>query len=359
MQAIATRAAVLAAEQKASETFTAIVLVNWNAWSDCIDCLDSLVGGVTQPWHIYLVDNASADGSLDKIAAWCANPVRPQDACDFPGVVRHSASAQPTPLAVRRVDAVAQSAPALRPGCGISLVQSGANRGFAGGNNVGIRLGLAEGAGWFWVLNTDTVVHRDALASLLERARSAPNAGMVGSTLLYHDEPETVQAHGGASLDRDSFAASHLGIGTPARSIPTDPTATEARMDYVVGASILVSRQFVDQIGLMQEDYFLYFEELDWAARAGGKFRLCWAPQSVVWHKVGRSSGQSDFASRLLLRNRLRFVQRFYPSRLAAVRRRVWWELLRHLLKLRFSQARIFWGVLLASADSRSAQPGA
>lgn len=359
MQATASKTAVPAVEHNTSEMFTAIVLVNWNAWADCIDCLDSLVGGVAPPWHIYLVDNASGDGSLDKIAAWCANPVRPQDACDFPGVVRHSASAQPTPLAVRRVDALAPSVPALRPGCGISLVQSGANRGFAGGNNVGIRLGLAEGAGWFWVLNTDTVVHRNALASLLERARSAPHAGMVGSTLLYHDEPGIVQALGGASLDWKSFTSSHLGVGSPARAVPADSTAVEARMDYVVGASILVSRHFVDQVGLMQEDYFLYFEELDWAARAGGKFRLCWAPQSVVWHKVGRSSGQSDFASRLLLRNRLRFVQRFYPSRLAAVRRRVWWELLRHLLKLRFSQARIFWGVLLASADSRSAQPGA
>ena len=358
MQTTVNRVVPQTAGSHPAALLTAIVLVNWNAWADCIDCLDSLAGGVPPPWHVYLVDNASSDGSLERIAAWCAKPTRPQGARDLPGVLRHSATQHPAPLPVRMVDALAHHTAALPPGCRISLVQSGSNRGFAGGNNVGIRLGLAEGAAWFWVLNTDTVVHRDALASLLARAAAVPNAGMVGSTLLYHDQPDTVQALGGAALNRRNFGATHLGIGSPAGQVPDDPSVIEARMDYVVGASILVSRQLVERVGLMQEDYFLYFEELDWAARARGLFSLHWAPRSLVWHKVGSSSGLSDYSARMLLRNRLRFVARFYPARLAAVRRHVWWELLRHLIKRRFSEARIFWGVLLAKADGWSPHGG-
>ena len=110
----------------------------------------------------------------------------------------------------------------------------------------------------------------------------------------------------------------------------------------------MVSRAFIERIGLMQEDYFLYFEELDWAVRAEGLFRQCWAPRSLVWHKVGGSSAKvlSEFSARLLLRNRLRFVERFYPGQLAAVRRQVWWEGLRHLARGRFGSARIFLGIL-------------
>lgn len=334
----------------------AIVQVNWNAPADCIDCLDSLVGILRADDHVYLVDNASSDNSLEKIAAWCARPTRPTGARDLPGVLRHSATPDPAPLPVRWVDAMADAAPKIEPGCRISLIRSGANRGFAGGNNVGIKLGLAEGREQFWLLNTDTVIHHDALSSMLERAHAVPGAGIVGSTLLYYEEPGTVQALGGAIVNRRTFAANHVGIGTRANQVPADPADVESSMTYVIGASMLVSRAFIERVGLMQEDYFLYFEELDWAVRAQGMFRQCWAPRSVVWHKVGGSSAKvlSEFSARLLLRNRLRFVERFYPEQLAAVRRQVWWEGLRHLARGRFVSARIFLGILLSNTSGRA-----
>ena len=338
----------------------AIVQVNWNGAADCIECLDSLVGILRADDHIYLVDNASSDDSLEKIAAWCAQPTRPAGARDLPGVSRHSDTPDSTPLPVRWVDALVDTAPKIEPGCRISLIKSGANRGFAGGNNVGIKLGLAEGREQFWLLNTDTVIHRDALSSMLERAHAVPDAGIVGSTLLYYDEPGTVQALGGAVVNRRTFAADHVGIGTHVDQAPADPAEVEARMSYVVGASMLVSRAFIERVGLMQEDYFLYFEELDWAVRAEGMFRQCWAPRSLVWHKVGGSSAKvlSEFSARLLLRNRLRFVERFYPAQLASVRRQVWWEGLRHLAKGRFNSAGIFLKILLSSGHGRAPDTG-
>ena len=98
----------------------------------------------------------------------------------------------------------------------------------------------------------------------------------------------------------------------------------------------------------MQDDYFLYGEEIDWAARGAGRFRQCWAPRSIVYHKVGNSSAKvmPEFSMRLMLRNRLRFVERFYPDRIGAARRQMWWEWLRHILKRRFGAARVVRQVL-------------
>jgi len=97
-------------------------------------------------------------------------------------------------------------------------------------------------------------------------------------------------------------------------------------MNYVEGASMLVSRQFLVEIGLLCEDYFLYFEEADWAIRAEGRFRLGYAPLSIVYHKVGGSIGTSSNPAKTSytsdyfnIRNRLMFTRRFYPGALPTV----------------------------------------
>lgn len=333
---------------KGHDSEAAVILVNWNGWADCIDCLDTLLSAPQGPSHVYLVDNLSSDGSLEKIAAWCARPTRPDNARDLPGLQRLSAAAEPAPIAVRMLDWPVENPPPPAPGCRLSLIQSGANRGFAGGNNVGLKLALAEGASWFWLLNSDTVVRTDTLTRLLERGTASPQIGVVGSTLLYHGNPERVQALCGGAMNPRTFVTWHVGIGSRADDVPEDPAAVEAQITYVVGASMLVSRAFLEQVGLMQEDYFLYGEEIDWAARGRGLFTQAWAPRSVVYHKVGMSTAKvvPGFAMRMMLRNRLRFVARFHPERIGAARRYLWWDWLRHLLKRRFAAAAIVFGVL-------------
>ena len=127
-----------------------------------------------------------------------------------------------------------------------------------------------------------------------------------------------------------------LGSGVP-RSYPIDRAAVEAELSYVNGASMFVSRSFLERIGLMQEDYFLYWEEMDWAARAAGQFRLGYAPQSIVYHKVGASIGTSDFGDRsplsdyYMARSRLKFCWRFsmrsIPFVTFDIARRAWrWQ---------------------------------
>lgn len=291
-----------------------VILLNWNGWRDTLPCLDSLRAAVPAPARVIVCDNASRDDSCERIAGWGQAQLGPT------GFVRLSRAEAATPEGQAR----ARSA-------WLVLLENGANLGFAGGNNPGIRLALSDPAcSHVWVLNNDTVVHPGALGQALARMQADPSIGLCGSTLVYHGEPDKVQAYGGASYSRWTGRSRHLGAFASSATLPVDPQDVEARMAYVVGAAMLASRAFVEQVGLMREDYFLYCEEIDWASRGRDRFRLGYAPASVVWHKEGASigttaQGGSPTSVYYLFRNRLRFTWRFHRACLPTV---IWFTLL-------------------------------
>jgi len=258
-----------------------IVILNWNGWRDTHVCLGSLKGLDYPNYRVVVVDNASEDGSEARLRE-------------------------------------------LHPD--VTLLQSGANLGFAGGNNVGLHYALQNGAEYVWLLNNDTLVEADALTELVEKMQREPGLGLCGSTLIYESQRDTVQALGGARYNRWLGSVRHLGQHQ-ARTQTIDEGAVERELDYLIGASMLASRAFLEQVGLMQDGYFLYFEELDWAARARGRFGLGYAAKSIVYHKEGSSIGgtgrakaaKSYTADLYALKNRVRFTRRFYPYALPTV----------------------------------------
>ncbi|HEY0796719.1 MAG TPA: glycosyltransferase family 2 protein [Acidisarcina sp.] len=195
-------------------------------------------------------------------------------------------------------------------------MQIDANLGFAAANNIGIRIALAQPeAAYIWLLNNDTVVRPNALSALIDRTKHDSNVGLCGSTLLFYDRPEYIQACGGARYNPWTSRGGHIAAGQEASSLPS-AELVEKKLRYIVGASILASRAFVEVVGLMNENYFLYCEEVDWATRAKGRFSLAYAPKSVVYHKVGASIGsaarslyQSEMADFWGTRNRVAFTR--------------------------------------------------
>jgi GT2 family glycosyltransferase len=263
-----------------SDPLVYTVVLNYNGWRDTLECLASLDTLTYANHQVVVVDNASPDGSEAEL-----RQARPD----------------------------------------VTLLQSGANLGYAGGNNVGIRYALAGGADHVWILNNDTLVEPDALTQSVARMAQRPDAGMCGSKLVYHHDRSTVQAWGGASYNRWLGTIRLLGHGEAATRA-VDLGALERQLDYIVGASLLVSRPFLEAIGLLREDYFLYFEELDWALRAHGRFGVIVAPESVVYHKEGASIGgnqhsgsKSRLADYYAIRNRLLITRRFFPYALPTV----------------------------------------
>jgi GT2 family glycosyltransferase len=332
-----------------AQTRVAIVLVNWNGWRECVECIDSVLAQAHRNFHLFIVDNDSQNLSIERIIAWCSAPEADPGWRRQPGVDRHTDRSPRSAVPYRLVDRVDQALPPIVDGCTVTLIRSGGNLGFAGGCNVGIRTAGLDEFAYVWLLNPDTVVERRALVELIARAESQPELGIVGSTLLFYDRPDTVHALAGGRLDLRNGSGSHVGEGSSLSEVSSDGSPVEHELSWVCGASMLVSASFICKIGLMQEDYFLYYEEADWAMRGRDHFRLGFAPKSLVFHKAGANSSKIMplFTAGFNYRSRLRFVSRFLPDRMAAAKRQLFVEMLRHLARGRWTSARLVGSILL------------
>ncbi len=344
---------------------TAIVILNWNGWKDTLLCLESVFQLKEETAYCVIVcDNGSTDGSLEKIEEWAEGKLAIAEAdlgaAPIPIIVNQK------PIVYKRIDR-AGSENGDFSSAALILIETGGNLGFAGGSNVGIRYALKDPeVSHVWLLNNDTVVHPEALSALLERQAAGDSPGIAGSTLYYFAEPDIIQAQGGAHWDSEIFNARHLNVGAR-RGSELDQPIVESRMDYVVGASMLVSRDFLEQIGLMDERYFLYFEELDWAIRARGNFKLGYAAASWVFHKEGSKIGsshqgnESPLSFYLLNRNRLLIVRRYWTDCIWQLRKRMIREMLIFARRKQFYKVRLLAYVLMgrqpAELDIPNANP--
>ncbi|WP_020182774.1 glycosyltransferase family 2 protein [Methylotenera sp. 1P/1] len=271
-----------------------IVVLNWNGWKDTIECLQSLSELAGENYSVVVVDNASTDGSREKLLAWASGA---ESHLRFTAVVEE-------------VDIDHWCVP-LRDTEWV-YVQSSVNGGFAAGNNLGIRLAMQAGCQYVWLLNNDTVVASQALVALEQYVAKNPDIGMCGSILCYYNDRAVVQAVGGVRFNYWLARGEQLGHGLLLDDARVRNLVQQAPT-YVAGASLFMPVGFLQDIGLMEESYFLYFEEMDWAVRAAGKWKIATAVDSIVYHKEGASIGTASRGKRSVLsqyylnRNLIRF----------------------------------------------------
>lgn len=245
----------------------AIVVLNWNNAPDTLACLESLTE-VTYPHaEVVVVDNGSDDSSVAVIRQ------------RFPSLV---------------------------------VLEAGANLGYAGGNNVGIRHALSQGSGLICLLNNDVLVAPGFLEPLVQ-ACGGPAGPAVSTPMICEAvQPERIWALG-AAVDRR--------IGSPIR-LHAGEVSTEwigmppYEVDFAPGTAMLVPCRVFEAVGLMDEAFFLYFEEMDWSLRARrAGYRILTVPSAVIWHKVSATLGQtSPVVDYYMLRNHLRFVARHWSG---------------------------------------------
>jgi GT2 family glycosyltransferase len=291
---------------------TYIILVNWRGYEDTIECLESLMR-LLGDFRVLVVDNESEHKGVNEIVRWADGRRDASTSGQAWKRISRDRKRQPTITVVKRGEELNEVYNSL-----IVVVENTENIGFAGGCNIGMEIALRDQSCEFvWLLNNDTIVDELALDQLLSLGRSDDRIGICGSTLLFYDQPDVIQSVG-ASLNKYFGRINNLGAGQFARDVMADPPNVR-RMDYVVGASMLVSRKFLSEVGLMEEAYFLYFEEIDWVTRNKGRFRSVWSKTSLVYHKEGRSIGTnsrgrpSDTTLYFFNLNFLRFTRRFHP----------------------------------------------
>ena len=274
-----------------------VVIVTYQGGDVICDCLESLLACTDVALRIVVVDNGSPDNTVAVIKDWAAGTTAYVTPDDMPFAL--TPSAKPVPL----------------DGNGgqhrIMLLDTGMNTGFAGGVNKGLALLAADPAvNRFWVLNPDSVVPTD---TPLAFATAPDGFSLMGGRVVYYDDPTKIQTDGGQIRWHIGVTDSINQYGDPAVVPAPDP----AQFDFISGASMVASRAFYEGTGPLQEDYFLYYEEVDWALRRGD-LPLAYAPTALIYHKAGTSIGSqgldrgaSVFSLHFLHRARMRFLWRF------------------------------------------------
>lgn len=241
-----------------------VVVLNWNGWEDTLACIQSLLESKPSPDRIVICDNASTDGSCDHIVKNLT--------CNFN---------------YRFVSIRSRIHEALNRSPQITIFQNEANAGFAAGNNPGIRYAMDRDADFIWLLNNDTVVLPDTLAHLILCSQAYNEAGIWGSTIVYDHAPEKIQCAGG---NRYCPVTSITRPALEGMVLSQVLNISEPRIDYIYGASFFVSNQIFKTIGLLNERYFLFYEELDFCIRAKHMgYSIFWCRNSIVRHKSSRS----------------------------------------------------------------------
>jgi len=237
-----------------------VVIVNYRTPALTIDCLGSLAaeGGLPADSRVVVTDNLSGDDSVRRIGA---------------------------AIEERGWQAWAQLMPLAR------------NGGFAYGNNEAIRPALAgaDKPEFVLLLNSDTQVYPGALQTLVDFLEQHPEAAMVGSRLEDPDGTAQFSTFRFPSLWSELDEALRIGPihRLLSRFVTLLPTPTSAaQVDWVAGASLCIRREVFDTIGLLDDDYFLYYEETDFCLRAARAGFTCWyEPKSRVMHLIGQSTG--------------------------------------------------------------------
>lgn len=240
-----------------------IILINWNQGKDTSSCLLSLRGLDYPNYEIVLVDNASTDGSPDRIKA------------AFPGIV---------------------------------LIKNKENLGFAEGNNVGIRYLMSDKTDYVLLLNNDTEVEPNFLSELVKEAERHNDTGIVGPKILFFDRPDKIWYAGGF-FNAVTGKTYHRGQNEADRG--QYDLVTE--VGFVSGCAMLIKRAVLEKLKGLDPDYFYSHEDVDLCLRAKALgYKLLYIPASRIKHKIAMSSGGrfSPLYIYYRVRNSILFMQK-------------------------------------------------
>jgi hypothetical protein len=250
----------------------AVVVLNWNGTDDTLECLSSLALLDYPRYEIVVVDNGS----------------------------------RPSPRAI-----ITQQFPTF------TYIETGENLGYAGGNNVGIRHALAAGHDYVFVLNNDTIVEPDVLRHAVAVAETDPSIGVVGVKIVAWDAPGRVWVAYGEITYRQGLVRLIGYYGQDDGAFDT-----QRDVQWVPGTAMLIRRRALETVGLFDEEFFAYHEDVDWCTAAREKgFRVVFAPRPRIYHKGHRSSGGKGYVTPrqyLAGRNMVLYVRKHATVRQAA-----------------------------------------
>jgi GT2 family glycosyltransferase len=277
-----------------------VVVLNWNQPDDTIACVDSVRRSLYSNFRVLVVDNASRDDSVARIAE------------AFPD---------------------------------ITVLNNERNLGYAGGNNVGICHALQEGAGYVLLLNDDARVEPDTLSHLISVATD-PSVAAVGCKVRVLEDPRRLWAAG-----QGFSRAAEWPIDDGRFDVPSE-------IDFAVGCCILLRADVLREIGLLDVGFFAYYEELEWCFRArDAGYRILYVPEAIAYHRTAHSQSarRSPLYHYLNTRNWLYFWERrgVAPADWRRIRyaQVVWWHEVKFVLREGCAKGKRVWAVTRGAWD--------
>ncbi|WP_164111732.1 MULTISPECIES: glycosyltransferase family 2 protein [Sphingobacterium] len=276
---------------------TYIILLNYNGIDDTIECVKSLQGLSNKDFRIIIVDNKSTTHTIDELASKLGTNIQ------FVSMLELSN---------------------MKANNRVVLIESDRNGGFAYGNNLGIRFSIQQSdCEYVWLLNNDTIVDENILNELIDsyetKKAEGIKVGIIGSKLIHYYDRNSIQSIGWRFNKYFGFPK-QIGANIPANSLDT-LKYKGSDFSYVAGASMFVSKSYIQDVGGLNDKYFLYFEEIDWTLRGnqlGYKLEFC--PRALVYHKEGASTKDnitsslaSPFSDYHFTRSKILFCKKFYP----------------------------------------------
>lgn len=247
----------------------AIILINWNGFKDTRECIASLLKAEYKNYRIVVVDNASTDGSLEKLKT------------GFRGKVH--------------------------------FIENSRNLGFTGANNRGFQYAVVNDFDYVFVLNNDAVVDKDILkefAGFMEENRDE-NIGILSPKIYNYYRPNTIESKGGI-IDVIRSRNYPLAFGE-VETEEKDKRDAPYEISFATGSAMFIKVGLLRKIGFFDRDYFAYYEDQDFCYKAvKSGFKIYYCPKAKVWHKVSSSTGgyKNPLAIYLSTRNRIKFVRK-------------------------------------------------
>ena len=293
-----------------------IVVVNYNSWSDTIECLESILKSDYRHFQVIIVDNDSQDDSIGHMIDWADGRL---DTWNGSENVLRSLYYPPARKPVDYTFTDWQQGKSVVD-CQLqklTFVQSGKNGGFAAANNIAIKLAKAQNDfEYIWLLNNDAVIEHDALGNLVRGVEGYSNVGVAGSKILYYSNPEILQNVGSKVVDGVFVNLCKPIIDLSITNKDDGQYDKPFFVDDVMGASMLIKKKTLDVVGDMPEEYFLYGEETDFNFKTKQLgYNLLTIPKSRVYHKKGASTGGSESVLSIYYRtrNQLIFYKKYLP----------------------------------------------
>lgn len=285
-----------------------VCIVTYNAADVITGCLATLFSAESVRLRVVVVDNASTDDTVARIRNWASGTIPSDLPPDMPFILQQLSD----PIKLHEAD---PGAP-LTNDAKLTILHASVNGGFAAGVNLGIAYLVQDmEIDRFWILNPDCVVPTGTPIAFASHPAPSGGFALMGGRVNYLSPRGYIQSDGGY-INRWTAATINVNRGRAAAH--TQPPMAGS-LDFISGASMVASRTFLDQAGPLDEDYFLYYEEVDWALRRGA-LPLLFCDGASVYHHAGSAIGSGNlersstaFSVYFLYRARMRFVRRHFP----------------------------------------------